>query len=42
MRYVLSTQNPADAPSRGHYPPLELLLDCVAVPEEIQHFLIDV
>ncbi len=41
-RYVPSAQNPADTPSRGRYPPLELLLDHIAIPEEIQHFLIDV
>jgi hypothetical protein len=41
-KYVPSAQNPADAPSRGCYPPAELLLGPVIVPEEVRPFLIDV
>jgi len=41
-RYIPSAQNPADAPSRGRYPSRKLLLDDVAVPDDVQPFLIDV
>ena len=41
-RYVPSAQNPADAPSRGKYPPRSLLLDPVSVPDEVRTLLIDV
>ncbi len=41
-KYIPSAQNPADAPSRGQYPPPELLLGHVTVPEEVRPFLIDV
>jgi hypothetical protein len=40
-KYVPSAKNPADAPSRGRYPPPALLLDHIAVPVEVQPFLID-
>ena len=42
MRYVPSTQNPADTPSRGTYPSRSLLLDSVTVPSKAQPFLIDI
>ena len=41
-RYVPSAQNPADAPSRGSYPPRSLLLDPITVPSEARHLLVDV
>ena len=41
-RYVLSTGNPADAPSRGRYPPHKLLLEDLDVPEELHPFLISI
>ena len=41
-RYVPSKQNPADAPSRGIYPPAELMLDAVTVPQDVRPFLMDV
>ena len=42
MRYVPSTENPADAPSQGCYPPHELLLDDIGIPEELAPFLTSV
>ena len=41
-KYVPSTQNPADAPSRGHYPTPNLLLEHITVPTEVRPFLIDI
>ena len=41
-RYVASAQNPADAPSRGRYPPLGLLLHPIAIPASVRPFLINV
>ena len=41
-RYIPSAQNPADAPSRGHYPPFSRRLDPIPIPAEVQPFLIDV
>ena len=38
-RYVPSKQNPADAPSRGRYPPTELLLPTLPIPPELNPFL---
>ena len=38
-RYVPSAENPADAPSRGRYPPYELLLDDIGILEELAPFL---
>lgn len=38
-RYIPSAENPADAPSRGRYPPRELLLDDIGIPEELHPFL---
>ncbi len=35
MRYIPSAQNPADSPSRGRYPPPNLLLDNVVIPDEV-------
>lgn len=37
--YVPSTHNPADSPSRGKYPPANLLLPPVFILAEIQEFL---
>jgi len=39
--FVPSERNPADGPSRGIYPPWELLLPPVTVPQHLQRFLID-
>ena len=39
--FVPSGHNPADGPSRGIYPPAELLLPPVAVPQHLQRFLVD-
>ena len=41
-RYVPSEHNPADAPSRGKFPPRHLLLDDVLIPLEVKPFLIGV
>jgi hypothetical protein len=41
-KYIPSAQNPADAPSRGRYPPRELQLDYINVPTAIRPFLIDI
>ena len=41
-RYVPSAQNPADAPSRGSYPPLKFLLDDLSIPVELHPFLISI
>jgi hypothetical protein len=39
--YVASEQNPADGPSRGIYPPFELLLPPIDIPPAIRDFIID-
>ena len=39
--YVASEQNPADEPSRGIYPPFELLLPPIDIPPAIRNFIID-
>ena len=41
-RYVPSAENPADPPSRGRYPPHELLLEDFNIPSELRPFLIGV
>ena len=41
-RYIPSAQNPADAPSRGIYPPRSLLLSPISIPGEAQSLLINV
>ena len=41
-RYVPSAGNPADAPSRGRYPPHKLLLEDLDVPGELHPFLISI
>ena len=41
-RYVPSALNPADAPSRGRYPPNRLLLDPIAIPADVRPFLFEV
>jgi hypothetical protein len=40
-RYVNTTQNPADGPSRGIYPPGNLLLPCISLPKDLEPFIID-
>ena len=40
-RYIPSEQNPADAPSRGQYPPTALLIHGPPTPTELRPFLID-
>jgi hypothetical protein len=42
MRYVPSAENPADAPSRGHFPPFEQLLNDFSIPTELHPFLVGV
>ncbi|GJE98767.1 hypothetical protein PsYK624_150030 [Phanerochaete sordida] len=39
LQYVASGRNPADDPSRGHYPPRSLLLPPVTLPPELLPFL---
>ena len=41
-QYIPSTQNPADPPSHGLYPPHSLLLDPISVPAKIRSLLVDV
>ena len=41
-RYVPSADNPADAPSRGRYPPRSQLLDPITVPDAARPLLIDI
>jgi len=40
-KYVDTNENPADGPSRGIYPPRELLLPPIDLPDEIKPFVID-
>ena len=40
-RYVESARNPADAPSRGVYPPASLLLPPVQLPDAVRRYLVD-
>ena len=40
-RYIPSKQNPADAPSRGQYPPTSLLIRGPPTPAELTPFLIN-
>jgi len=40
-RYVASEDNPADGPSRGIYPPLNLLLPPILLPVKIHPYVID-
>lgn len=40
-RYVNTVNNPADAPSRGKYPPRHLLLPPIILPPELEPFIID-
>ncbi|TFY51482.1 hypothetical protein EVJ58_g10540, partial [Rhodofomes roseus] len=42
LSYIPSADNPADAPSRGHYPPAAYLLPPVPIPDMVQPFLRDV
>ena len=39
--YVPSEDNPADPPSRGLYPPVELLLPEIQLPTDLHRFIID-
>ena len=41
-RYIPSAENPADAPSRGRFPPFQLLLDEFTIPDELHPFLVGV
>ena len=41
-KYVPSAQNPADGPSRGRYPPFNLLLNHIPIPSEVQPFIVDI
>jgi hypothetical protein len=40
-RYVTSRENPADAPSRGLYPPLAHLLPAISFPDSLRQFIVD-
>jgi hypothetical protein len=40
-RYVPSADNPADAPSRGAYPPTAYLLPATPIPEAAREFIVD-
>ena len=40
-RYVTSSQNPADGPSRGVYPSVARLLPVIRIPEALQQFIVD-
>jgi hypothetical protein len=39
--YVPSKSNPADAPSRGFYPPAEFLLPEIQLPADLNRFIVD-
>lgn len=41
MAYVPSKSNPADGPSHAIYPPTNLLLPTVKLPQLLEPFLID-
>jgi hypothetical protein len=41
-RYVTSSQNPADGPSRGLYPSATRLLPAIRIPDALQQFVVDV
>lgn len=38
-RYVNTSNNPADGPSRGNFPPEHLLLPPIAIPHELKQFI---
>lgn len=40
-RYVHTKSNPADGPSRGIFPPPNLLLPSIELPDEIKPFIVD-
>jgi hypothetical protein len=40
-RYVATGANPADAPSRGKYPPHSLLLPPITIPDAVSPYIID-
>lgn len=40
-RYVHTSNNPADGPSRGIHPPENLLLPPIDIPEELRHFIVN-
>ena len=39
--YVPSKSNPADPPSRGIYPPIDLLLPSINLPADLDRFIVD-
>ena len=41
-RYVTSSENPADGPSRGLYPPAARLLPAIHIPDALRQFIVDV
>jgi hypothetical protein len=40
-RYVASRENPADAPSRGRYPPADRLLPEISIPTALRQYIIN-
>lgn len=40
-RYINTTNNPADAPSRGKYPPGHLLLPPITLPTELERYVVN-
>ena len=40
-RYIASRENPADAPSRGLYPPVASLLPAISIPDSLRHLIVD-
>ena len=41
-RYVASRENPADPPSRGHYPSFACLLPAIRIPDDLRQFIADI
>ena len=40
-RYVASRENPADAPSRGLYPPIDHLLPAICIPAALRQYIVN-